>query len=239
MSIILTDIASVLDLAELSENHTKITQNIPHDKMQLLQNLILCDSIIISKRLAEKYGVLNICNLYEGVFDFIESFLSDQADIINSDISIYQEHAYDSLRIGSGKQRAFILGAVNYLNIASKLNVYYCPHSYRNKIVNSLSNYDHSSQISEKAISYFEQQLSKTAAFNLAGIDLKVPAVAEYALNFANTNKCSLSTAVNEIRNWKSTKNFRIWCNKMDEVLSSSSNRASFQKIQKMPWMLH
>lgn len=233
MSIILTDIASVLSLVKISQSNANVSDNINNDILQMVQNIILCDSIIIDKEAAKYWGVLNTCNLYEGVFNYVESFALSKDNDISRELSLLRRPHDNSLRIGSGKQKAFILGAINYLNIASKLNVYYCPHSYRDKLVNALLNYNNI-QISEKAISYFEKRLSETSAFNLAGIDLKVPAVAEYALNFAEKNKCDLPTAVNEIRNWKSAQKFRAWCKKMDEELSSSSKRSSYQTFQKM-----
>ena len=65
MSIILTDIASVLSLSEFSRSYTKIRNNISIDVAQMIQNIILCDSIIIDKELAENWNVLSTYNLYE------------------------------------------------------------------------------------------------------------------------------------------------------------------------------
>jgi hypothetical protein len=91
-----------------------------------------------------------------------------------------------------------------------------------------------------QVVSEFDVAVAKKLEDDSAGIvshDLRIPAVAEYVLQFAQKYKISLLKAALEIRGTTNAINFRSWCGRL--ASASALGRAGTREQQELLRDLH
>ncbi len=235
MSIVLLDTYSIVTLKEtLIEKTYQRDIRYLEKVSSLIQNLVLCDKVLLDGERAREWDVVDVCNEFHDAFELIESEIINETDISVelSLLRLVSIEAYDSYAVS--KRNYERLRIEQYIALARKLGVYLCLHPDRAGKLRTVLGKPNRPPSSELAIAHFDERFAATDVAQYAGVDVTLPAVVEYVMTFATANKVDLPTAVSEIRGSKNAIRFRERCRKIDEELAGFSGRASVHALQKL-----
>lgn len=224
MTRILTDVFSIVCLREAERQPVPSVELIDSGVFNLLQNIVLCDEILVDSSGLRLWKLDLFCNRFESVFTFIE----EDSSTTNSEINL--------LKLGIGEASdGFFERTQYYLDCARKHNVYLTLHPEREQHLRSIIKKDRPQHAAQIAVDYLDREMGNSTAAEYSGIDFAVPPVAEYVVSFCKKNKVDLITGISEIRSNKHALTFRKWCSELDETLVDGRNgRSSVANVQKL-----
>lgn len=224
MTRILTDVFSIVCLREAERVSALSIDLMDSGVFNLLQNIVLCDEILVDSSGPRLWNLDLFCNRFEGVFTFIE----EDSSTINSEKNLL------NLSVGDTSD-GFLERTQYYLDCARKHNVYLTLHPERERHLRSIIKEDRPQHAAQIAVDYLDREIGNTTAAEYSGIDFAVPPVAEYVVSFCKKNKVDLITGISEIRGNKHALIFRKWCSELDEALvDGRKGRSSVANAQKL-----
>ncbi len=224
MSQVLSDVYSLIVLDERSNRAGTGGLSAWHAQeiSSTIQTMVLCERMIVNSVDARRYEVDRFCNQFDGLFA-----LEDLGEELGSDSFRYENllHAQDQ----------YLARAQVYLACAQKLGVYLSLHPRRGERLKDAISRDSPRFAAEIAVDRLDRKMGESSAAEYAGVDLQVPAVAEYVMAFASSKQVDLVTAINEVRSSQNATRFREWCAEIDaELASDQRGRTSIRPVQKI-----
>jgi hypothetical protein len=229
MTKILTDVYSVIRLKE-QEARGELTAwpTISQDTCALIQNLVICDRILLDRDISADYHVAEFSQRFDEVFEFVDTggLLSDRSklDLVKTQMGS---------KLGASADDPFLSAALIYVAAAQSLGVFLLLYPPRSDFLKLLS-LEPKGSAATMALQELERRIVDTGLAKYAGIDLAVPPVAEYVFNHYHQSGVDLASAINEIRNSKNARLFRRYCSAVDAELAHLSPRASLATLQRL-----
>lgn len=217
MSNVLTDLYSMFVFSCIYER--KVKQNdisINSDCFPLIENLVLCDKIVLESNGVKHHGLQNVCSQFPDAITYIE------------DINLYEKNTNEETQfVGNDFNKRGLV----YANLARKHGIYYSPHPIRDKVLSEeITKYIERTATS--VIQEFDQRFSETQSGEISNVNVKIPPIVEHVLYFSKAQNISISESINEIRNSKNARMFREHFNALDFELRNLSPRKKIAVYQ-------
>lgn len=261
MAQILTDQYSVIcAIRRLRKNNNAMTYFESADPclFLLLQNIVLGDEIVLDGVNAHLWGFDELKTEVPNVIRFLQEIKPD-SQIKQKAIEAFCSHRransitysyrlygydypypyYDYYKTGIPNNKENALGfllerSLHYLRLSKNLGFMLSLHPSRSAFLMSELNQPLDHPISEIVIRRFEQAMTNAPALSYVGVNLKIPAVSEHVLAFAERNSMSPLRAAREIRDSRHAKAFRARCGEIENEIRHFGHRSAFRDMQKL-----
>ncbi len=216
MANVLTDLYSIAELSDIYKTICKSSDLTYYsENFQLIENLVLCDKIVLESNGVKRHYMGNFCSEFSDAIAYIE------------DDRLYEKTAFDDIEmIGNIDDRGGI-----YSKVASENDIYYSPHSSREKIfLDNVSKFIDRTAVS--IIEQFDQKFNESQSGVISNINVKIPPIVEHVMYFSKAQNISIADSINEIRHSKNASLFRQYFNDLDAELRNLSPRKKIAVYQ-------
>lgn len=212
MSKIVMDIYSALFFVENCKKGTEPNS----DTWHTIENIILCDQIILDDAGANMLGIKDFLErTYPGVFQFENLLNGTEYEFTDKKVKNEESYYKHPERITKG----FLDRAQGYFNAARKLGVYWSLHPSRAAHLKKALKVSPSLPPASQFVERFDDKMSQSDAGNIIGFDVNVPPVVDKVVWLGVKKGIPLDEAIWQIREADHTKKFRKWAGQLDEAL--------------------
>lgn len=219
---VLTDIFSILCFSRIFDEKPKDYSINGYDIVfHLVENLILCDRIVLERNGIRCYELSPFCEFFRDAIAYVEYPYLYPIDQDSFDLPVYKDRNNIEKR------------AILYLKLAQQNDLYFSPHPIRHKFLRDIV-YERSKTMASEIVTYFDQKICQSESGQFANINVKIPPVVEHCLYFAKNNNLSIPHSIMEIRNSKNARKFREFCSNIDSELRELNPRKKVSVYQKI-----
>ncbi len=197
----------------------KVKQNdisVYSDCFPLIENLVLCDKVVLESNGVEHHGLQNVCSQFSDAITYVE------------DRNLYEKNINENTQLVGDD---IIKRGLVYANLAREHDIYYSPHPIRDQVLSQeITKYIERTAAS--VIEEFDQRFNETQSGIISNINIKIPPIVEHVLYFSKAQNISISESINEIRNSKNAMMFREHFNALDFELRNLSPRKKIAVYQ-------